>query len=57
VLDYEAALRDGVLTVTLEGGDPIAVQALLAEKFPQLSVRAVPGVIPPSAQKRMVQTL
>ena len=57
VLDYAAEFRDGSLTVTLEGGDPAAIRPLLAEKWPEYSVEVIPGVIPPSAQKRMVKTL
>lgn len=57
VLDYAAEFRDGSLTVTLEGGDPAAIRPLLAEKWPEFSVEVIPGVIPPSAQKRMVKTL
>ena len=57
VLDYEASLDGGLLTVTAEGGEPGKLRALLAEKWPELTVEVIPGVIPPSAQKRMVKTL
>ena len=57
VLDYAAEFRDGKLTVTAEGGDPETLRALLLEKWPALTVEVNPGVIPPSAQKRMVKTL
>ena len=56
VLDYAAEFRDGSLTVTAEGGEPEAIRRLLAEKYPQFTVRVIPGAIPPSAQKRMVKT-
>ena len=55
VLDYAAEFRDGKLTVTAEGGDPETLRALLLEKWPALTVEVIPGVIPPSAQKRMVK--
>ncbi len=57
LLDYEASFREGRLTVTAEGGEPEKLRALLAEKWPEFSVEVIPGVIPPSAQKRMVKTL
>ena len=55
VLDYEAALEGNALTVTLEGGDVQNVQSLLAERYPAFTVNVIPGVIPPSARKRMVK--
>ncbi len=55
LLDYEAAFDGGLLTVTAEGAEPERVRMLLAEKWPSFSVEVVPGVIPPSAQKRMVR--
>ena len=57
VLDFEASFREGTLTVTAEGGEPEKLRALLAEKWPDFTVEVNPGVIPPSAQKRMVKTL
>ena len=57
VLDYAAEFRDGALTVTAEGGDAEGLRALLAETYPQFRVFVRSGVIPPSAQKRMVKTL
>ncbi len=54
VLDYAASFDGGLLTVTAEGGEPEALLALLAEKYPQFALRVIPGVILPSAQKRMV---
>ncbi|MBR3556112.1 MAG: phenylacetate--CoA ligase family protein [Oscillospiraceae bacterium] len=57
VLDYTAVFRDGTLTVTLEGGEPEAIRALLVEKWPEFSIEVNPGVIPPSAQKRMVKMM
>jgi hypothetical protein len=41
--------------VTAEGGEPEAIRGLLAEKWPDFSVAVIPGVIPPSARKRMVR--
>ena len=57
LLDYEASCADGLLTVTAEGGEPEKLRALLAEKYPRLQVVVETGVIPHSAQKRMVKTL
>ncbi len=56
VLDYEASLDGSLLTVTVEGAEPETVRMLLAEQFPQVTVAVRRGVIPPSAQKRMVRT-
>ena len=56
VLDYEASLDGGLLTVTVEGGEPEAIRMLLAARFPQVTVVVRRGTIPPSAQKRMVRT-
>ena len=56
LLDYEASFRDGTLTVTAEGGRPERLQTLLAEKYPQFTVRVLSGVISPSARKRMIGT-
>ena len=57
LLDYAAEFRDGTLTVTVEGGDVEILRALLAERFLEFRVCVKAGVIPPSAQKRMVNTL
>ena len=53
-MDYAAEFRDGTLTVTAEGGDPETLRMLLKERFPQVEMAVRRGVIPPSAQKRMV---
>ena len=55
VLDYDAALEGTKLTVTLEGVLTERVRERLRAACPGLELRVLPGVIPPSAQKRSVR--
>ena len=57
LLDYEASFHDCTLTVTAEGGEKETIRRRLAEKYPGFQICVESGVIPPSAQKRMVKTL
>ncbi len=57
VLDFEASLDGGTLTVTLEGRVTERIEERLRAACPGLELRLRNGRIPPSAQKRIIRMI